>query len=331
MITQTIQISDLKKLVQTDFAKMNELISKKLHSNVELIAQISHHILNSGGKRLRPLLVLLATHACSATPKIPINDQHIVLATIIEFLHTATLLHDDVVDVSNLRRGKKTANSIWGNQASILVGDFLYSRAFQMMSDLSNLHVIEVLSNATNLIASGEVMQLMHCKNPDAEEKNYMKIIELKTAKLFEVSAQLGAIANNSSENVEFAMAKFGLHFGIAYQLIDDVLDFNSSTEELGKNLGDDLAEGKPTLPLIYAMNKGNQTQKTLIREAILNCELKNLDLVLQTIHETGALNYVQNLAEQQIDIALQHLTIFDSIYRDALVDLAHFAIIRNM
>lgn len=332
MITEKkIVISEFRNLVHKDFEAMNQLIQTKLSSNVELIAQISHHIINSGGKRLRPLLVLLTTGACEPLGGTPILGHHISLAAIIEFLHTATLLHDDVVDTSTQRRGKKTANAIWGNQASILVGDYLYSRAFQMMSDLNNMHIIRVLSDATNLIAAGEVMQLMHCKNPDAHEQKYMEIIELKTAKLFEVSCQLGAIATMCSGTIEHAMAKFGLYFGIAYQIIDDVLDFSASPEELGKNLGDDLAEGKPTLPLIYAMNNGNNSEKTLIQNAILNCEIKQLDVILEIIYKTAALDYAKKLAEKYIDSALKELIdIPDSSYRNALIELAHFAVERK-
>lgn len=327
MLKTKTNIQAVRDLVKTDFEAVNTLIQQRLYSPILLIQEISKHIIQSGGKRLRPLLVLLAARALNCQ-----NENHLELAAVIEFLHTATLLHDDVVDDSKLRRGKKTANAQWGNEASILVGDFLYSRAFQMMTSLQNLRVVEVLADATNQISSGEVLQLMNRNNVNANEENYFEIITLKTAKLFEVSAQLGAIAATSNEAGITAMTKYGLHFGIAYQLIDDILDFSADPEELGKNLGDDLAEGKPTLPLIYALKNGNAKQKEIIHQAILHGGLSQLDIILQAIHDTHALDYARKLAQQQINLAIAVLeNIPKSPYHEALITLAHFAVEREM
>lgn len=326
MVTERSLIHDLRELVKQDFDSVNSLIVKSLFSDIPLIQQISQHIIHSGGKRLRPLLVLLSAKSLHYPAQ-----RHIDLACIIEFLHTATLLHDDVVDRSELRRGRQTANHIWGNEASILVGDFLYSRAFQMMADLTNLKVISVLADATNKIASGEVLQLMHRNNPRTMEENYMRVIHLKTAKLFEVSAQLGAIIANASPAQEQALTDFGGYFGITYQLIDDILDFNADHTELGKNIGDDLAEGKPTLPLIYALQHSTGPQQALINEAILKGGIGQIDSIMAIIKSTGALEYTYDKAKQYLDFAIQQLQhLPDSPYRQALYELAHFALTRK-
>lgn len=326
MLSEGIQIQAIRDLVQDDFALVNQLIHKRLYSDISLVQQISQHIITSGGKRLRPLLVLLSARALNYS-----GVEHAELATIIEFIHTATLLHDDVVDESSLRRGRNTANTIWGNKPSILVGDFLYSRAFQMMANLKNMRVIEILADATNLMVEGEVLQLMNRNNPNTTEQHYMEVIRLKTAKLFEVACQLGAIITKVSLEQEYALANYGLHLGLAYQLIDDILDFSADKNALGKNLGDDLAEGKPTLPLIYAMRNGNSKQAEIIRTAIMQGGLEQLDVILETIHATHALEYAKNLAAKQIDLAIQALNVIaNSTFRTALIDLAHFAIQRH-
>lgn len=326
MLDERTLIQSIRNLVKEDVEAVDQLIHKRLSSDIELIQQISQHIINSGGKRLRPLLVLLTARALNYA-----GHEHTELATIIEFIHTATLLHDDVVDESHLRRGRQTANDIWGNKPSILIGDFLYSRAFQMMANLKNMRVIEVLADATNLMVEGEVLQLMNRNNPNAEEHHYMEVIRLKTAKLFEVACQLGAIVNGSPIEQEFAMATFGLHFGMAYQIVDDVLDFSAEKEILGKNLGDDLAEGKPTLPLIYAMRQGNVKQRNIISQAVLQGGLENLDAVLAAIDETCALDYAKALAKQQINLAINALEkVPASVCRDAMIDLANFIVERQ-
>lgn len=319
-------LQTIRDLVAVDFAAMDQLISKRLYSEVELIQQIAKHIIQSGGKRLRPLLVLISAHVFDFQ-----GHEHIELATIIEFIHTATLLHDDVVDASDLRRGRNTAHMIWGNEASILVGDFLYSRAFQMMANIKHLRIMEVLADTTNSIAEGEVLQLMHRNNPAVDETRYMNVIRFKTAKLFEAATQLGAIISRCPLSQEAAMARYGLHLGTAYQLIDDVLDYDADKEELGKNLGTDLAEGKPTLPLIYAMKHGTPEQIKHIQTTITQGGLTNLEQILQTIHSTQALRYTKARARQEADLALQALhELPASAYRDALAALTDFVVERQ-
>ncbi len=326
MINIDAPIQTIRELVQDDFNKVNGLIATSLYSDVELIREISHYIINSGGKRLRPLLVLLSARALNYQ-----QEQHISLATIIEFIHTATLLHDDVVDASELRRSRKTANAVYGNAASILVGDFLYSRAFQMMAEINNSEVIHVLADTTNTIAEGEVLQLLYRNNPATTEADYFNVIRCKTAKLFEAATQLGAIIANGTAMQQTAMVKYGLHLGLAYQLIDDVLDYSANSETLGKNLGDDLAEGKPTLPLIYTLQNGSDTEKTLIRDAIEKGGLNNLESILNAIRNSGALDYAKSLAHGEIDLAISALNVIPkSDYRDALINLAHFAVERS-
>jgi len=292
---------------------------------VVLINQISHYIINSGGKRLRPVLVLLAARALGYK-----GTHHIDLAAVIEFIHTATLLHDDVVDASDMRRGKQSANAVFGNEASVLVGDFLYSRAFQMMVDVGSMRVMEILSNATNTIAEGEVLQLLNCHDPETTEERYMDVIRYKTAKLFEAASQIGAVLAGRPAEEEAAMARYGMHLGTAFQLVDDVLDYSASSEQLGKNIGDDLAEGKPTLPLLYAMHHGTAEQAALIRHAIEHGGKENLKEITAAIESTGAIAYTSRSARVEADRALAELANFpDSPYKQALEVLAEFSVAR--
>ncbi len=321
-----MDLQSIRALISDDMAQVDALIQKRLHSNVDLINQLDHYIVNSGGKRLRPTLLLLCARLFSY-----IGTQHINLAAIIEFIHTATLLHDDVVDASLLRRGQVTANQRWGNQASVLVGDFVYSRAFQMMVDTDSIHVMQIMSDATNTIAEGEVQQLINCHDPDTTEERYLAVIYNKTAKLFEAAAQLGAVICNRPDQDEIALANYGRHLGTAYQLIDDVLDYSSSSSELGKNIGDDLAEGKPTLPLLYAMWHGTADQSGIIRSAIQNGGLDNIAEIKNAIETTGAIEYTAGLARQEADEAIAALEgLPDSDYLEALYVLAKFSVDRS-
>lgn len=320
---------DIKKaytLVEDDRRAVDELIKQRLHSEVALINQIGHYIVNSGGKRLRPVLLLLAARAFGYR-----GDHHLELAAVIEFIHTATLLHDDVVDASELRRGQQTANSLWGNEASVLVGDFLYSRSFQMMVGIRNMRVMEILSEATNTIAEGEVLQLLNVHDSDTSEERYLEVIRCKTAKLFEAATQLGAVIANQAPEVEEAMARYGMHLGVAYQLIDDALDYSADSEDLGKNVGDDLAEGKPTLPLIYAMQHGTAEQQEIIRQAIENGGKENMEIVLSAIESTGAIAYTSRSAQREAEDAIAALAVLeDSPYKEALEVIARFAVQRR-
>ena len=321
-----LSIDEIYQLIGDDLSAVNLLIKKRLHSEVALINQLSNYIIYSGGKRLRPVLVLLSARAFGYE-----GSQHTNLAGIVEFIHTATLLHDDVVDASNKRRGNDTANAIWGNEAAVLVGDFLYSRAFQMMVDCNSMRVMEILSDATNTIAEGEVLQLLNCNDPHTTEQRYMDVIHFKTAKLFEAAAQLGAIISNVNPDQEFAMAKYGMYLGTAFQLVDDVLDYSSSSEEIGKNVGDDLAEGKPTLPLIRAMKVGSTEQARLIQTAIANGGRDRINDVIAAIHSTGAIDYTANIARKEANKAKEMLSnIPSSKYKEALLSLAEFSISRT-
>jgi octaprenyl-diphosphate synthase len=291
-----------------------------------LVSQVSEYIVTSGGKRLRPLIVLLAAKALGYS-----GDKQIQAAAIIEFIHTATLLHDDVVDSSDRRRGKDTANTVFGNQASVLVGDFLYSRAFQMMVDVGRMQVMQILADATNTIAAGEVMQLMNVHDPDVTEQAYRKVIYRKTARLFEAGAQIAAILADRDPADEAAMIRYGQNLGTAFQLVDDALDYDASPEELGKNLGDDLAEGKPTLPLIYAMEKCTESERQMIRSAVEEGGLDHLDEIHAVIESTGALEYTAKRAQEAADIAIDALSnIPDSEYKEALITIADFAVKRR-
>lgn len=322
----SLDINDIRGLVQADIRAVDRCIMARLRSEVALINELGRYIVNSGGKRLRPLLVLLAARACGYQ-----GPHHIELAAVIEFIHTATLLHDDVVDASALRRGKDTANAIWGNEAAVLVGDFLYSRAFEMMVSIGSMRIMEILSKTTNTIAEGEVMQLLNCHDPDTTEQRYRDVIRYKTAKLFEASARLGAVLGGLGPDGERAMARFGMHLGTAFQLIDDALDYSATVDEIGKNVGDDLAEGKPTLPLIHAMRHGSETQVQAIRTAIERGGLEHIETVLDAIESTDAIAYTAQSAQQEADLALEALeAIPTSPYKDALYGLAEFSVNRT-
>ena len=316
----------LRELVAKDWESVNSLIARKLGSDVSLINQIAHHIIHGEGKRLRPLITLLVSKACNYN-----GNKHINNAVIIEFIHTATLLHDDVVDNSGLRRGEKTANKVFGNQASILVGDFLYSRSFQMMMEIRELRVLDVLANTTNTIAEGEVLQLMHCKNPNTTEENYLEVIYRKTAKLFEAASRIGAIISKSDEQVENSLIKYGRHLGSAFQLIDDALDYNADHNDLGKNIGDDLSEGKPTLPLIYALQNGSAAERNMIKEAIQSGGTQNLKSIQLAIESSGGIRYTEEKAKEQIELAINSLNILpENKYKKALIELANHSLSRN-
>ncbi len=314
------------QLLVEDLAALDELIRARLYSDVALVRQVAEYIIHSGGKRLRPVVLLLAARALGYT-----GVHHLELAAVIEFIHTATLLHDDVVDESELRRGQDTANARFGNAASVLVGDFLYSRAFQMMVTVQNMRVMQVLSDATNTIAEGEVMQLMNCHDPDVSEEAYMRVIRYKTARLFDAAGRLGAIVAGSERAIEDVLGAYGMHLGTAFQLIDDVLDYSGDKATTGKNVGDDLAEGKPTLPLIHAMRHGTPEQVRCVRQAILQGGTENFAVIMEAIRATGALEYTRHQAEQEAKRAIAHLNALPhSVFRDALLELATFAAHRN-
>ena len=323
---QPVSLDRIRTVIGPDMQAVDGVIKKRLASEVVLINQIAHYIVESGGKRLRPALVLLAANAFEN----PSPAKH-ELAAVIEFIHTATLLHDDVVDESSLRRGRKTANAEFGNAASVLVGDFLYSRAFQMIVEAGSLRVMKVLADATNTIAEGEVLQLLNVHDADTDEENYLRVIRYKTAKLFEAATQVGAILGGASTSVELALAEYGMHLGTAFQLIDDVLDYSGDLHETGKNLGDDLAEGKPTLPLIYAMRAGTPAERELVRHAIEHGGKSDLEGVVAAIHRVGALDYARERARAEADAATARLThLADSACRDSLLQLAHFSVERK-
>lgn len=329
-----MQIEAIYQCVEDEFKAVNQLITTQLSSDVPLVEKIAQYIVESGGKRMRPLLVLLSTRALLVNkPETgPLtNSNFCKLATIIEFLHTATLLHDDVVDTSNMRRGRSTANAKWGNAPSVLVGDFLYSRAFQMMVEIGSVPVMNVLSDATNIIAEGEVFQLMNCKNPDVSEEAYFEVIKNKTAMLFQAASHSASIlAEANSETCE-ALKNFGLELGLAFQLVDDMLDYVGDTDTMGKNIGDDLAEGKPTLPLIYAMKNGSEAESKLIRKAIRSGDTSQLDAVCSAVISAGALEYTEKAAKICYVKACNYLApLPDSIYKEALLGLAKLAIYRN-
>ena len=316
----------IKSLIADDMNKVDLVIRDRLKSEVVLIREVADYIIASGGKRLRPALVILSAGACGYAGR-----HHHELAAVVEFIHTATLLHDDVVDDSHLRRGRATANSTFGNAAAVLVGDFLYSRAFQMMVDVQNMRIMEVLADATNIIAEGEVMQLLHVHNADVTEDDYLRVIRSKTAKLFEAAGRLGAILAAVPPAQEKALADYGMHLGTAFQLIDDILDYSGDLAQTGKNLGDDLAEGKATLPIIYAMRHGSANQGAIIRNALINGGLSDFEPVLRTMQETGALDYTRTQAEASAREARNAIDVLpDSKHRDSLLELATFAVTRN-
>ena len=322
----SMNLAPIQSLIAADMLAVDALIQQRLHSDVALINQISHYIVNSGGKRLRPALVLLCARALGYE-----GVQHLTLAAVIEFIHTATLLHDDVVDDSELRRGQETANTVWGNEASVLVGDFLYSRSFEMMVEIGNLRVMEILAHATNVIAEGEVLQLLNCHDPETTEECYLQVIRYKTATLFEAAARLGAVLSGQAAPVEQALANYGLHLGTAFQLVDDALDYSGAAQHLGKNIGDDLAEGKPTLPLIHALRQGTPQQAAIIRQAIESGGAGDMAAVGLAIESTGAIAYTARLAREEADKAIEALAVVPpSPYRDALRALAEFSVNRT-
>ncbi|MCC8365175.1 octaprenyl diphosphate synthase [Xenorhabdus sp. PB61.4] len=321
-----MNLESIIKLTADDMAAVNETILNQLNSDVALINQLGYYIISGGGKRIRPMIAVLVAKALGHE-----GEKHIKVAALIEFIHTATLLHDDVVDESDMRRGRATANAMYGNAASVLVGDFIYTRSFQMMTDLNSMRVLKLMSDATNVIAEGEVMQLMNCNDPDISEDDYMRVIYSKTARLFEVASHSSAILSNATSDQEAALRDYGRYLGTAFQLIDDLLDYDSDDNTLGKNTGDDLNEGKPTLPLLHAMNHGTPEQSALIREAIEKGNGRHLlDTVLTTMKQCGSLNYTRQRAEEEADKAISALQVLDeSPYKAALVGLAHIAVQR--
>jgi octaprenyl-diphosphate synthase len=321
-----MQPHQLNPLVEPQFDAVTHYILNNLGSNVPLVERIAHYIVESGGKRLRPLLVLLAANACGYK-----GEKHVPLAAVIEFIHTATLLHDDVVDHSELRRGKATANANWGNAPSVLVGDFLYSRAFQIMVEIGRMDVMEVISNATTVIAEGEVLQLLNQRNPDLGEDAYLQVVLGKTAMLFEAATEVGAILADASADDREAMRLYGRHLGIAFQIVDDLLDYLSDAETLGKNVGDDLAEGKTTMPLIHSMRVGSDADKELIRHAIRQGGLEDLTPVIETVQRNGSVDYTREKAVEQVELAKSAIAgLADTSFKETLMQIADIAIERT-
>ena len=319
-------MQEIRAAVAGEFDQVNRLIIDQLHSDVAMVENIGHYIVDAGGKRLRPLLALLCGAALGGCDR-----RHVTFAAVIEFIHTATLLHDDVVDSSELRRGRGTANAVFGNEASVLVGDFLYSRAFQMMVHIGEMRIMEVMADATNTIAEGEVLQLMNCNDPDTDEARYFEVIRSKTAKLFEAGARVASILAGADQAVEAALAEYGMRLGTAFQLVDDALDYDGSAADMGKNMGDDLAEGKPTLPLIQVMREGTPEQRETIRRAIRHGGLEDIDEIRRAIESTGALHYTARLAREQADKAVASLAALpETAARDALAALARIAVERT-
>jgi octaprenyl-diphosphate synthase len=320
--SRAASLEEIRTLVRADLHAVDNMIRARLKSAVPLVDQVAEHIIAGGGKRLRPLLCVLAGRACGIE-----TEKHIEAAAFIEFVHTATLLHDDVVDGSQKRRGRATANNIFGNQASVLVGDFVYSRAFQMMATVGSQRVMEIMSDATNVIAEGEVLQLMNAHDPDTTEQRYLEVIYRKTGRLFEAGAEVAAVLAGAPPALQAALARYGKHLGTAYQLVDDVLDYKSDPATRGKNLGDDLAEGKPTLPLLHALRHGNDEQRALIRLAIEQGGLAQLGPIVEAIEATGGLDYAASFAQRETEQALAALEALpDTPYSRALAALARFA-----
>lgn len=314
------------KVAEHDFLAVNDMIIHQLHSDVELVENIGEYIVEGGGKRLRPLVVLLAALGCNYQGK-----EHIKLACIIEFIHTATLLHDDVVDTSELRRGRPTANAKWGNSPTVLVGDFLYSRAFQLLVELGSMDIMRMLADTTNTIAEGEVQQLINAGDPDVDEQNYLNVIYKKTAILFQTATATGALIAGQNKQVVDAFSAYGKHLGMAFQLQDDVLDYTGNAEEMGKNVGDDLSEGKPTLPLIFSMREGSKEEAGLIRQAIKDCDASQIKQVVEIVQTSGGLEYTRNSAREQALLAQQAIAdLPDTEYKKALLGLADFALSRS-
>ncbi len=321
-----INFDSIKDLTTTETKAVDQLIIDELSSDVVLINQMGHYIVGNGGKRLRPMLLLLAAKALGGT-----TSSHLILAAVIEFIHTATLLHDDVVDESELRRGKESANAVWGNAASVLVGDYLYSKAFEMMVRTGNMRVMEILSKTTTAIAEGEVLQLLNCNNPETTEQKYLEVIARKTAILFSAATRLSAVISGVSAKIEESLAEYGQHLGIAFQLIDDALDYKASQEDLGKNLGDDLAEGKPTLPLIHAIQKGSASEAKVIIDAIKHGDRDAFNAVYEIVQRTQAITYTEQRADEEAEKAIKALDVLEeSEYKEALVMLAKFSVQRN-
>jgi octaprenyl-diphosphate synthase len=324
-MTQTTARAILAPVAE-DLQRVDARIRARLHSDVPLVRQVAEHIIAGGGKRLRPALLLISAGALGYR-----GTAHHELAAVIEFIHTATLLHDDVVDESQLRRGQRTANAAFGNAASVLVGDFLYSRAFQMMVGVDDMRVMRVLADATNQIAEGEVLQLMNCHDPDVDEARYLDVVRRKTAKLFEAAARLGGILGGAGADQEEGLAAYGMHLGTAFQLVDDVLDYSGAAQETGKSLGDDLAEGKPTLPLIHVMQTGSAQERELVRRAIREGGRDDFAPVLAAICSTGALDYAREAARREIGIAVRAIDgMAPSVFRDSLLELAAFSVTRR-
>jgi len=310
---------DVGRHIADDMREVDAVIQHRLASQVALIDQIAHYIIGAGGKRIRPRLVLLFSSALGF-----VGRERFELAATVEFIHTATLLHDDVVDESGLRRGRRTANALFGNAASVLVGDFVYSRAFQMMVSVNRMRVLDVLADATNVIAEGEVLQLMNMHEPDLAVEDYLRVIRFKTAKLFEASARLGAVLAEADAATEEACASYGRSLGTAFQLVDDLLDYDGATEQLGKNVGDDLREGKPTLPLLIAMERGTAAERELVRHAIKHGEVARLADIIEIVGSTGALRATRQAARDEADKARSALDALPSTpFRDALLDLS--------
>jgi octaprenyl-diphosphate synthase len=319
-------LDPIKSLVADDLILVDRVIRERLTSDVVLVNQVAEYIIAGGGKRLRPLVVVIAAKACGYG-----GNRHPEAAAIIELIHTATLLHDDVVDASDLRRGRDTANSVWGNEASVLVGDYLYSRAFEMMVSIGEMRIMDIMASATNKIAEGEVLQLMNANDPETTEQRYFDVIYRKTAKLFEAGCAVAGVLSNVSAAQQNALLAYGKHLGTAFQLVDDALDYSSTAAEMGKNLGDDLAEGKPTLPLIHALKSGNAAQQAMIRSAIENGGIEHLAAITAAIESTGGLEYTSRRARQETDLAKAALAALpDSPYRRALSELADFAVART-
>lgn len=321
-----MNLNSIYALIASDMTAVDGVIRSRLHSEIPLVRQVAEYIIAGGGKRMRPALLLLASGAAEYA-----GDHHHELAAVVEFIHTATLLHDDVVDESVLRRGSKTANAEFGNAASVLVGDFLYSRAFQMMVGVGSMRVMQVLADATNVIAEGEVLQLMNCHNADVEIDDYLRVVRYKTAKLFEASARLGAILGEATPIAESGLAAYGMHLGTAFQIVDDVLDYSGEEGQIGKHLGDDLAEGKPTLPLIHVIKHGSAAQSELVRRAIEEGGRENFQEIIGAVHATHALDAAMEVARVEADRAKQVLEgLRATKYRDALIQFADFAVARR-
>lgn len=320
-----MEFQEIRGLLEAEMAELDQIIDKHLETSVPLISMICKHIIQGGGKRLRPLMALMTARALGF-----LNQSQLELAAIIEFIHTATLLHDDVVDGSDLRRGNETANNVWGNQAAVLVGDFLLSRSFQMMVTINSMALMDVLSNATNVIAAGEVQQLANRKKPETTEENYLDVIRSKTAMLFAAATRGAALLAGCDEKQVEQLSEFGLNIGTAFQLVDDALDYEADSDTMGKNVGDDLAEGKPTLPLIYAMAHGSSDEKELIVDAIMDASLENLPAILQTIESTGAIKYTYQRAKEYAALAKQNIAFLpENEFTRGLHELCDFAVAR--